>query len=1389
VVRLPRFWLRLLVALALAPQLLPLFGGAVEAAAPTGAQYLSSATVVVGGSTYLSQQTALPPNPYESLFASAATTGLKVLTDASGRSMFASAPVPAGEHWELAGGAWQFRAFTRRTAATSANAQIRARIYRVAPDGTATLVTTTPYAAGNAISNSGVNAQVRSWTGTPASTLLAPGERFGVDFQVNVVTAGADVQAEMRFHGQTGSRSRITPLITALPFTPTATPTATGTATPTPTQTFTPTATSTGTPTETPTSTATETATDTPTETPTDTPTRTPTATATDSPTPTPTETATATGTPSETATDTPTATPTDTPTATPTSTATDTPTDTPTHTPTATATDTPRDTPTATPTDTPTDTPTATPTPTDTPTPTTTDTATATPTATPTDTTSATPTPTPSDTPTATDTATATPTNTPTDTPTQTFTPTPTATDTPTDTPSATATNSPTETPTATATDTPTATPTDTPSATATDTSTATATTTATETQTPSHTPTDTPTHPATPPATPTDSPTATPTDTPTASPTDTATATATETPTGTATETPSATPTATDTSTPTPTSTASATPTNTPTATETATATSTQTSTPTLTATPTATRTPTVTSTPTTTPIGAISTSGYGGAVAQTGTGVDWVNLNNALGPGPGTPSAGSAAVATLPDGTQSKDAFFTGFGLSVPAGALVTGITVEIERWAQRENVVTDAHVYVLKGGVPVGSPQSAGTWGSGVTWAGYGEPWGATFSAADVNAGNFGVVVRAGTTGLESGGAEAYLQAVRVTVHYIPATPTPPPTFTPTPTPTQSATATATLTATPTPTAGSVASATGVAGTVVSTGNPPWYVTSVSQLAAADGNHIHANAFGGPTGDLELSGFGLAVPANATITGIGVSMTTGYELPYLRPTGEVQLRRAGGGPAVTTRPTGAWGPDWTVLTVGGPGDLWGTTWTPADVNGAGFGALVRGLSGGSGNWTVPRLDSLVIIVHYSLPSTPVPTATATSTPTPIETATATSTPSPTRTPTATATWTPTPTQTSTPVAPTATRTFTPVPPTATWTPVPTATATTTPSSSSSGARYPGVREVIGASASWTNVARIDDDDGQHAYNPALLQPNEQTAYLQARHFDFQFVVPNNATITGVVVEVEAKYQYDPMRLERIILIDGGQELGTAKGPDSNLGSTMSVRSFGSPTDTWGTNLTTTDLDDGFGVRLNFKNTSTGEARTEVDYVRMTLYYTVPTATPTPTPYDGSAGPRYPGNREVIGSGAWTDIGRIDADDGQHAYVTELMQPNAVSSYAQGRNFGFESVVPSNATITGVVVDVEAQYQYQPMWIERIILLDGGQEVGTAKGPDSNLGSTMSVRSFGSSTDTWGTNLTGTDLDSGFGVRVRYKNGTVGEARPVMDYIRITVYYAVS
>lgn len=85
-------------------------------------------------------------------------------------------------------------------------------------------------------------------------------------------------------------------------------------------------------------------------------------------------------------------------------------------------------------------------------------------------------------------------------------------------------------------------------------------------------------------------------------------------------------------------------------------------------------------------------------------------------------------------------------------------------------------------------------------------------------------------------------------------------------------------------------------------------------------------------------IEATGFGFAIPATATITGIQASFslntTAGSDT-------NAQLVKAGSIQA-TNRATGksfAWGPH--TITYGGATDLWGTTWAPADINNANFG----------------------------------------------------------------------------------------------------------------------------------------------------------------------------------------------------------------------------------------------------------------------------------------------------------------------------------------------------------------------------------------------------------------------------------------------------------------
>ncbi len=244
--------------------------------------FLHSATTSVGSQTYMTVDTSSPVGSQSTVSASLKTTGTKNLANGT-TSIFVSQAVPANEIWDI-GGVWSFTAYARHTTNFTATGQLRAIIYRVSADGVPNLLVTTPYASSDDFSQT--TWQQRTWTANvPANTRLLAGERWGVQYQVNVTaTSGKNLSGEIAFDTNS-ENSGITPALNA--FVPTATPTETST----PTQTFT--------------STPTVTSTPTPTDTPVPPPgfTHTPTVTPTSTPTATVTPTATATATPTQTAT------------------------------------------------------------------------------------------------------------------------------------------------------------------------------------------------------------------------------------------------------------------------------------------------------------------------------------------------------------------------------------------------------------------------------------------------------------------------------------------------------------------------------------------------------------------------------------------------------------------------------------------------------------------------------------------------------------------------------------------------------------------------------------------------------------------------------------------------------------------------------------------------------------------------------------------------------------------------------------------------------------------------------------------------------------------------------------------------------------------------------
>lgn len=141
-------------------------------------------------------------------------------------------------------------------------------------------------------------------------------------------------------------------------------------------------------------------------------------------------------------------------------------------------------------------------------------------------------------------------------------------------------------------------------------------------------------------------------------------------------------------------------------------------------------------------------------------------WSNPTNAAS------SDDSRASATVgPDDTNYLKA--TNFGFSIPTGATIDGIVVEVERSCAVANDATERRALLVKAGTVVGSDKSIGT---GIpatdtykTYGGAADLWGTTWTAAEVNNSGFGFVFAA-QQGVNGPGKTALVDHIRITVYY-------------------------------------------------------------------------------------------------------------------------------------------------------------------------------------------------------------------------------------------------------------------------------------------------------------------------------------------------------------------------------------------------------------------------------------------------------------------------------------------------------------------------------------------------------------------------------------------------------------------------------------------
>ena len=115
------------------------------------------------------------------------------------------------------------------------------------------------------------------------------------------------------------------------------------------------------------------------------------------------------------------------------------------------------------------------------------------------------------------------------------------------------------------------------------------------------------------------------------------------------------------------------------------------------------------------------------------------------------------------------------------------------------------------------------------------------------------------------------------------------------------------------------------------------------------------------------------------------------------------------------------------------------------------------------------------------------------------------------------------------------------------------------------------------------------------------------------------DFQFEIPAEATVQGIVMSINRSADWDSAVADYEVRLvrDAATTVGLDRAGTKAWPTTFQYADYGGPTDRWGTSWTPADVNaTGFGVALTPMYLDTaGNARAYVDFVRATVTYSLP------------------------------------------------------------------------------------------------------------------------------------------------------------------------------
>lgn len=300
----------------------------------------------------------------------------------------------------------------------------------------------------------------------------------------------------------------------------------------------------------------------------------------------------------------------------------------------------------------------------------------------------------------------------------------------------------------------------------------------------------------------------------------------------------------------------------------------------------------------------------------------------------------------------------------GFSIPANSTIDGIQARIKRGkteALSSQTAKDLRVRLVKGGAVQSAEDKADTvtnWGynspSFKTYGGSTDLWSNTWTVADINASNFGLVLAA-----EMDDTDSFVDYIELTVWYSEALPDQSPISPPAPGAGQTRVIA---------TAGAGANDAG-SGTVAWTNAEN--VTAEDQVNATTSSALNNSS----SQNLTTGTHGFNLPSNASVDGIWARVRR-------RPSGSgtlqdnsVLLKKTSGFTASNRASASNWYGAYADGVYGGISDKWGTTWTHTDINHNDFGFVFQAKEVAS-LATSPQVDVVQIAVYYTLIDAPPP-----------------------------------------------------------------------------------------------------------------------------------------------------------------------------------------------------------------------------------------------------------------------------------------------------------------------------------------------------------------------------------------------------------------------------